>query len=128
WSEKARASGDLEQLSLATLGYSARSRLQRVFAIGDPACGFLDDQVHFGTDRNREVRYFVARRKIHEDRNVEIRYQIEEKILEFIFFRPVERQLTKDDSSHAPQQSGRAQVEQLFVDNAHGIAGLLEEE
>src|SRR5688500_12805689 len=66
--------------------------------------------------------------EVHENRNLQIRHEVEQKILEFVLFRAVQRELAEHDSAHLAQQSRGAEMEQPLVDDRHRIPGLLEKE
>src|SRR6185295_13027268 len=59
--------------------------------VGQPARHLVGDNFHLGAERKRKVRHLVARRKIHQDRHVEIGQEIEQEVLELVFLRAVER-------------------------------------
>src|SRR4051812_47115942 len=70
----------------------------------------------------------MAGRKVHEDRHVEIRDEIEDEILELVFLGPVERQLPEDDATNLWQQPGCSEVHETLVHDRHRVTRLLEKE
>ena len=70
----------------------------------------------------------MSGREVHENRNFKIRHEVEQKVLELIFFGPIDRQLAENNSAYVAQQSGGAKVEKSLVYDGHGIPCLLEKE
>src|ERR1700693_1550031 len=101
---------------------------QCVFTVGEPASNIIRHELHLCSERQREIWYLMTRREVHQNRNVEIGYEVEEEILELIFLGPVQRELTKHDSAHVAQQPGSAQMQQTLVGDGHRIVYLFEEE
>src|SRR5262249_6256985 len=108
-------------------GSVARWHLERVFPVLNPPRRFLGHQLDFGADWKREVRNFVARWKIHQNRHVQVRHEIEQEILELVFLRAVEREVAEHYTSHATQQPGRTKVHESFISERHRVARLLDE-
>ena len=103
-------------------------RSERVLAIHDPAALIFDDELHLGSEWNREIRILVARGEIHQHGNVDIGNEVEKEILELVFLRAIERELTEDDSRHFLEESGGAEVHESFIDDRHRVARLFDEE
>src|ERR1700737_498537 len=101
---------------------------ERIFSIGEPASNIVRHDLHLGTERQREIGYLMTGREIHQDRNVEIRPQVEEEVLELIFLGPIQREVTEHNSAHMAQKSGGAKMQQTLVGDRHRIVYLFEEE
>src|SRR5580700_4799986 len=57
---------------------------QRVFAVHQPPGLFLGHQFYFGTEGQRQVGDFVPRRKVRQNRYIEIGEQVCQEVLELI--------------------------------------------
>src|ERR1700738_325089 len=101
---------------------------ERIFSIGEPASNIVRHDLHLGTERQREIGYLMTGREIHQDRNVEIRHQVEEEVLELIFLGPLQREVNEHNSAHVAQKSGGAKMQQTLVGDRTRIVYLFEGE
>src|ERR1700682_4787059 len=99
---------------------------QRILPVFEPTRKVVRHELHLGAERKREIWYLVPRREIHQNRNVEIRHQVEEKILKLIFLGSIERELSEHNSAHVAQQPSGAEVQQSLIGDRHRIVDLLE--
>src|SRR5918999_5723881 len=86
-----------------------------VLAVDQPAGRLVDNQLYLRADRQRQIRDLVAGREIHQDRDVQVREEVEQEVLELVLLGPVECQLAEYNSAHMAQQAGGAEVHESLV-------------
>lgn len=96
--------------------------------VGKPARYIARHELHFCPERKGEIGHLVSSREIHENRDFEIRYQVQEEILKFVFFGPIEGELTEYDAADVAQQASSSEMQESFVGDRHGVARFFEKE